>query len=272
MAKHRRSWSEKTYYSLIKEGRGQGTGADYNPWIHIQDFPSLGMVSRVHGYTSHRTHHLLSRNETAFFYLMDFDNDITDIQEQFPLLDVLDTVRIAEHAGIRHPRDPKSHYPYVLTSDFVLTTQNGHFVCSIKESKALKNPRTLEKLEIERRYWKERGIDWKIVTEKDINFDRARNIEWIFRSADLPERLGKQTLDAALSYFKSAYTTSSCPVVRIAADTESYFHLEDGYGISIFQYLLLTRQLEPCLDEPLDLSLPRSPHRKEVFSWIALSL
>lgn len=31
----------------LKEGRGQGVGVDYKPWIIIQDVPSLGRVTRL---------------------------------------------------------------------------------------------------------------------------------------------------------------------------------------------------------------------------------
>jgi hypothetical protein len=47
VAKHRRKWNETVFRNYIREGRGQGVGADYTPWILIQDFASKGMVSRV---------------------------------------------------------------------------------------------------------------------------------------------------------------------------------------------------------------------------------
>ena len=65
MAKHRRTWNQATYERYIKEGRGCGSGADYLPWIRVQDFASLGVVSRVKGRTTGRVHHLLSNNELA---------------------------------------------------------------------------------------------------------------------------------------------------------------------------------------------------------------
>ena len=43
---------------LIKEGRGQGLGKEYKPWIRIQDFPSLGRVTRIKGIKTERQHEL----------------------------------------------------------------------------------------------------------------------------------------------------------------------------------------------------------------------
>ena len=263
MAKHRRKWNEKTYLKLVSEGRGSGHGVDYKPWICIQDFASKGMVSRVLGYKSGRIHHLMSGNETAFFYISDFDQSITDIREQFPLLDVLDTVRIAESAGIRHPRDSASRYPYVMTTDFVLTTNGGLKACSIKESSALSDKRTIEKLEIERRYWKKKGVEWQLITEKDINFAKARNLEWVGRARSVPDMLpSNPALLGALSHLESLYATTRKAPVHIASEIERSFSLDAGMGMTLFQYLILTGRLDVDLEKPLDLSAVRGK-RKE---------
>lgn len=257
ITKHRAKWNEKKYFSRLKEGRGQGHGIDYKPWIYIQDFSSRGKVSRVLGLKNERIHHFFSNHETSFFYIMDFKEDVIDIQEQYPLLDVLETVRIAERIGIKHPRDNKSKYPYVLTSDFVITTRQGCFVRTIKEAEELSKKRVIEKLEIERRYWKERNVDWKIITEKDINFEEAKNIEWISRARCLPNILDYEELIDALSYFKMLYFNSNASIVNIANETELYFHLDSGLGITIFQYLILIRQIDIDMSKSLNLSLPR---------------
>ena len=60
MAKPRTKWSESTYERYLKEGRGQGEGADYKPWLTIHSFASKGTVSRIPGRKTGRIHHLLS--------------------------------------------------------------------------------------------------------------------------------------------------------------------------------------------------------------------
>jgi len=40
MAKRSRNSSETTIENRLKQGRGMGQGANYNPWLHIQDVPS----------------------------------------------------------------------------------------------------------------------------------------------------------------------------------------------------------------------------------------
>ena len=185
MAKRRRKWDASIYQRYISEGRGQGNGAEYKPWITIQNFASRGMVSRIKGQTTGRIHHLMSNYETSLFYLLDWSDNVTDIREQYPLLNLPDVVEIAEKAQIRYPFDPKSGFPYVLTSDFCIETLNGTEAIAVKASAELTKPRVCEKLEIERRYWASQNIKWRIITEREINMTKARNIEWLAQARSL---------------------------------------------------------------------------------------
>lgn len=269
MAKHRSQWSFRTYRRRIKEGRGQGILAEYKPWITIHDLASRGVVSRVLGVKTGRIHHLLSRNETAYFFILDASDKVVDIREQFPLLGVDETVRIAREAGIRHPRDPKSLYPYVLTSDFVITTGNGICVRSVKEKEALLDPRVREKLEIERRYWAERDTDWKIVTEDAIDFQKARNLEWL-RRRDYLKQILPYCLDEeeVLSFFLEVYEGSSLPVCDVAGLTEEEFSLEAGAGILAYQRLVADGRIDADLTLPIDTVSARTGNNGRYHSWI----
>ena len=269
MAKHRAQWSFKTYHRRIQEGRGQGTLAEYKPWITIHDLASRGVVSRVLGKKTGRVHHLLSRNETAYFFILDSSDKVIDIREQFPLLGVDETVRIARDAGIRHPHDPKSLYPYVLTSDFVITTRDGICVRSVKEAKELSDLRTREKLEIERRYWAERDVDWKIVTEEGIDFQKAQNLEWLRKGTYLKQMLPDGLEEPeVLSCFLGLYESTSLPVCDVAALTEKEFSLEGGAGILAYQQLITRRRIRVDLTLPMDTVSARTGNDRRPHSWI----
>ena len=47
MGKRNTTWDSKKIEQWIKEGRGQGEGKEYKPWLTIQDFPSMGRVTKV---------------------------------------------------------------------------------------------------------------------------------------------------------------------------------------------------------------------------------
>ncbi len=153
MPKHHRIWNASVYNDYVREGRGRGSGSGYAPWIYIQDFASRGVVSRVKGRTTGRVHHLMSNNELAYFYILDWADTVIDIREQYPLSNLECAVSVAPQAGINYPTDHVSGYPDVMTCDFMVTTKDGVKARTIKTTTALSNRRTIENLEIERRYW-----------------------------------------------------------------------------------------------------------------------
>ena len=93
MSKRNHSWNENKYNRFVNEGRGQGVGKEYKPWLTIQDFPSMGRVSRILGWKSGRIHHLFSDLQARYFYMLEWEDTVTDIREHFPLLDLEDTVQ-----------------------------------------------------------------------------------------------------------------------------------------------------------------------------------
>lgn len=63
-------------------------------------------------------------------------------------------------------------YTQIMSSDFVvdLFVPSGpkRLAIQVKASSDLKDARTVEKLELERRYWKKKGISLYLLTEKQI--------------------------------------------------------------------------------------------------------
>lgn len=183
MGRKRYGFDENRINRFIKEGRGQGTGKNYKPWLTVADVPSLGRVHRVFCPKTEREHHLMSDNEYYAFLLQWWDDSVLDIREQYPLLNRKETLEIAARSGIRHPMHPVSRTLWVLTTDLVLTVRNANgnktVAYAVKEAKALENERTLEKLEIERRYWERREVKWQILTNEQVKNNFTKNLSWI---------------------------------------------------------------------------------------------
>lgn len=247
MGKKRPSWDYQHYIRYLKEGRGQGTGADYKPWIYIHDFPSRGVSSRIPGRTTGRIHHLLSRNEALCFYIYDADPDVLDIREQFPLR-LSETMEIARELNIRHPK--KNSFPFVMTTDFLITRTDGLHARTVKNSCELDNPRVVEKFAIEQAYWSSRNVDWKIITEKQIPADRARNLQWLY-SGEVPENivsdpdLRRQIREMLLGFINEDGTLPSTGIIRI----EESFHLSPGSAVAFYKSLVLDGAVSPDLDQ-----------------------
>lgn len=256
MAKHRRKWNEVAFQRYLHEKRGQGVGSDYTPWILVQDFPSNGMVSRIHGAKTGRTHHLLSNYEMSLFLILDWSDEVLDIREQYPLLDLQQAIEIAEMAQIRYPYDPISGFPYVMTSDFYIETTKGPMVIAVKTTADLENPRVREKLEIERRYWNKKNVRWRIVTEREINQIKARNIEWLAQAKDLglfgfTDGLQK----ACIAFFMKQYSSDSGSLGDLLLHMEMRFELSNGMGLNVYKYLAYWKRIEFDAEKPIDFSI-----------------
>jgi hypothetical protein len=84
MVYQRYAMDENKIARFYKEGRGQGHGAEYLPWLTISDVPSHGRSHRVKGRKTGRIHHLLSDKEWRTFLFLDWCDDVTDIREHAP--------------------------------------------------------------------------------------------------------------------------------------------------------------------------------------------
>jgi hypothetical protein len=181
MASKKKGFTEAQFAKWIKEGRGHGNHAEYKPWLTVRDLPSLGRVHRVFGHKSQRTHHLLSDLELSVFLMLEWHNEITQIREQFPL--ERDTSRqLANAAGIKHPS--VAGVDQYMSSDFLADSVNDdepRFVLQAKYASALQDPRTVEKLELERRYWHKKDLPWYLITENNVPAVVTKNINWLYQ-------------------------------------------------------------------------------------------
>lgn len=172
----------------LAEGRGQGEGADYKPFVRVQDLSSTGRSTRTSHPTNHRVAHQLSDIETGYRFVLEWSDMVVDIREQFNLeLDI--TLEIARSLGIKHPTHPKTKEFWPITSDFVITTKEGRTIVStVKPSNSIKD-RDIEKFEIERAYWTDKGADWGMVTEEQFPDVLNTNLKFVRKAYDLTDYL-----------------------------------------------------------------------------------
>jgi hypothetical protein len=124
-------WTEAKFNRYIKESRGQGTGKEFLPWLMTYNVPSLGRRARDPGWKTGRLHHLLSDLDTYYFYLLEWSDPVIDIREKFPLLDVEAAQAIVFDMGIEYPKDKENKFPFVLTTDFMITIRDGDRIFNI---------------------------------------------------------------------------------------------------------------------------------------------
>ena len=227
----------KQIETRLKEGRGAGHKQDYKPFLTVRDVSSSGRSHRAFGAKTQRIHHLLSDLELAVFLSLDWSDNTTDIREQFPL-SVDDTAALAEEAGIRHAAY-KGVYQ-VMTSDFLVDTlakDRPQFALQAKYAQDLEDKRTVEKLELERRYWHSKGIPWFIVTEHDVSPAACKNVEWF--SPILNDTVNTNDLHHFHSlYVRCFQTHAEDRLVTLAAKIDADENLEPGEALYWLRNLL----------------------------------
>ena len=226
----------------FKEGRGQGIGAAYKPFLEVRDVPSKGRSHRLPSVVHGRVVHLLSDLELATFYLFDWSTLMVDIREQFPL-NIDDTVALAEKLGIRHPQ--YKGILQVMTTDFLIDmrdgTENKRFAISVKYSSDLEDKRVIEKQELERQYWESKGIIWFIMTEKEIPAILVKNIRWL-----LPHMYSYElTNEDQIQIFQQIhYAFETYPVNKVSylmAQLDKAHGEEPGTYLKYLRHLLAQR-------------------------------
>nr|WP_144918440.1 TnsA endonuclease N-terminal domain-containing protein [Moraxella osloensis] len=205
----------------------------YQPFVKVQDISSLGRSHRVFGHKSGRTHHLLSDLEVSVFLLFEWNINVVSINEQFEL-SLKETLALAEEANIKHPSIKGEDK--VMTSDFYITlnaenkAMTSQMALQVKYAKDLDDPRTLEKIELERRFWKRKDVPFYIITENDIPKTVSTNIKWLYPAKNL--HLTHLSWDEFKYYSKQLIQHSHLTLVDFCKKCDTANNLEIGTSLS----------------------------------------
>ena len=260
MAKRRYGFDEAKVSRFLIEGRGQGSGRAYQPWLTIQDVSSHGRSTRIHSRKTQREHHLLSDNETAVFLMLDWSDKVTDIREQFPLDRDL-TRRIAAEMGVVHPVDPHTRIDIVMTTDFLIdlddATEKKMIARSVKPYGELEDKRTLEKQEIERRYWEVKGVDWALIIDIDLPVQRIKNLRWLHELQSLEHMVSsyqgywEDRCTRFLACISQANTMSMKQFIRYMESSQGF---AAGEVITTLRHLAANKVISMDLDARFDIN------------------
>jgi len=258
MSKRNLDWTQNKLERFLKEGRGQGVGKEYKPWLTIQDIPSRGRASRLYSSKTDRLHHLFTDMETNLFYLFNWEDTVIDIREHYPLLDMLDTVENTNDIELHKLVDKKTKTPYIVTTSFLLTLKaNGKkeiLALSVKSTTELDKKYQLKLLEIQRRYWEAKGIKWFIVTQKDIPTVKSKNIEWLYTATDGNRGLSDEEIEYLSAILQTRLKESNKSVRKIASDFDNEFYLDSGTGVYLFKYLVAKKTIKVDIDKKIDIN------------------
>lgn len=250
MSRAPRFFTQEQISKRIKDGRGQGMGKDYQPWLTIQDVPSRGVSHRIYSHKTQRVHHLLSNSELYVFLILDWSSSVQDIREQFPL-NIDDTREICLEHGLRHPSIQGSEQ--VMSSNFLIDTNDKNkpqFAIQVKPLKELLKERTIEKLEIERRYWKLKEIPWSIVTEQNIPITARKNLEWL--SPFIVEHLDPDIWDKLHSIFYYFSKKPEISIIKLCKEVDIQERTTAGMTLQYLRTLIANRSIKFDIQQPFD--------------------
>lgn len=241
-----------------EEGRGRGEGSDYRPWLQAHDVPSRGSTFRMNGRKHRREHVLFSSIERNAFLAAQWLDHVVDIREQFPLWPYEDTEAIAADVGVNHPANPKGGV-FVMTTDLLLTDADGSLsAIAVKPESELSRARVLEKLEIERLYWERRGVEWLIVTEREIPAGLAWNLNWVDECYEItPETLAPEQIRRTESYLLESLTEAlDRPLNEVCAESDDRLGFKQGRCLSVVRHALARKRWLLPLDRQIDPGAP----------------
>jgi len=251
------NWNKEKLRRYISEGRGQGEKSAYIPWTKTHEFSSKGRASRLFGIKTQRIHHFHSDNQLRAFHMYEWSENVIDIREAFPLLDAMEVIDDKENLRFDKFRDKESGEQLVLTTSFLLTIRDSdgkerYIARTIKDSSELTRKITFEKLEIENRYWRAKGINWKIATDKQLSRQYVKNIEWVRETLLSNEQADfdkDQLSDGLLNHLMS---NSETTIRDSFSSFDKKTGVSNGTGLYLFRYLIAKKKIQINMRNKID--------------------
>ena len=187
---------------------------------------------------------------------------IIDIRESYPLLDLMEVIDDTEGLAIDKFINKETGKQRVLTTSFLLTVREAdrsiyYKARAVRNNSELEKKLTMEKYEIERRYWTALGIEWRLVTDRDLSDYKqyCRNIQWfretLIDNGECVEDKAKLS-EELFCYFKN---NKRIIVKEALKSFEKDFGLQKGVGLYLLRYLLALRKIKIDLKQQINIIL-----------------
>lgn len=128
-----------------------------------------------------------------------------------------------------------------MSSDFLIDTnmlRQPRIAIQVKTSAELYNPRTIEKLELERRYWAKKNIPWYLLTEQQIPKIVIQNIAWLYPAQVALDEL-ESTLAMAAFYLNFFLQNPTLQISQAAMILDQAYSLAPGESLQKIRSLFL---------------------------------
>jgi hypothetical protein len=288
----------KKLYRQIESGFGQGHGAAYQPWLQIRRRNPSPHSNQVVSWLPplNRTAHFFSRGEyqTALLFLW---LSVHDLREQFPLWPVphphplvggeagktehlpwsRGLLAIAKEAGIRHGNEFGTRQPYVATMDLTVTIRRDDqlywFTFSSKPLISADDEikwRTLERLELERRYAREVKSPHAVTTSALVPIMMAGHLEWWLDCSTLACR--PALTPYAERFAERVQRRRDWALAEAIASVGDEMSIENDDAWLLFRHCAWTQKIDIDPSKPIVTSYPIQPGGRALRSALRRSL
>jgi len=224
--------------------------------LKVTTFSSKGRATRIYGYKTKRIHHLQSDNQLRLFLLLEWNDIVKNIEENVELKDLEITIDNVEDLRLDKFSDKETGQLYQLHTNFLVTTKRDnveeHVAISVKALSEIERRTVIEKMEIERRFWKNKSIPFYVVTEKEINKQLVDNIKWVRETLIDKSIESKRELAEHLYYFLQENKQKKSN--DVLAEFDDSVGTKKGTALFIFRYLIGIKEIAVDMEKSIDLN------------------
>ena len=224
--------------------------------LKVTTFSSKGRATRIYGYKTKRIHHLQSDNQLRFFLLLEWTDLVKNIEENVELKDLEIVIDNVEDLRLDKFSDKETRQLYQLHTNFLVTTKRNNVeeqvAISVKALSEIERRTVIEKMEIERRFWKNKSIPFYVVTEKEINKQLVDNIKWVRETLIDKSIESKRELAEHLYYFLQENKQKK--LNDVLAEFDDNVGTKKGTALFIFRYLIGIKEIAVDMAKNIDLN------------------
>ncbi|GAA6206378.1 TnsA endonuclease N-terminal domain-containing protein [Thalassotalea sp. SU-HH00458] len=244
---------------------------EHHPWVKVTQVNKVGRRHLHKCLKQNRTIHLLSDGEKRAYKILIWRPDTLKIEEQFPL-DINETLDIANELGYLHSGDYKTKAAHVMSTDFYtehVSFETGELVRRAYNFKywnqlwrhddngVLKKAhyRVWQKIEIEKLYWKRRGVKLFLISEREATKKICWNLDW-FATEARAKVCDTEKLEFTQAFYDSWYSNKFLPTIDHITNAGNAISLDIKRSQTVFKKVALDRVLKLDLTKQILLREP----------------
>ena len=241
----------------------------FEPLIKVWSGPKITRRHFFSGIKSKRNHHFLSDGEKRLGLVREALPQTVNYFEQYPLWDIGLCIEIAIDMGIKYPVD-KDGEAYVLSTDLLCleldfeTKQVNQVARTYKpiasflteSNHPVSVTRTLQKLELERRYYKEKTIPFHIETDVNISKAYANNLVWARKSTEYIGEFIQHQEKFIYAFVNAVYGRPDDCIVESLERVCTKIGITFSDAMALFQWGIWSHQIPADLEKTIHVLEP----------------